>query len=339
MPRYRRRWKPGTVQHLITRFVNREYRLDHPGAREEYLLRFGACVERTDWSALSLALMSTHTHGGVVAGEMHPRRLMHPLNSGFAGWLNKAENRLGPVFAERFRNIQCEEEQAATLIAYIHNNPVRAGVVKSPEASSWTSHPAYIGERKPPPWLNVELGLGLCGFSSSPSGRLAFHDFVRAEASRERDAILSALGLNRHRARIRRELGAPVEICSPQTKGSGEPLRLEVDCLNEVQLRCRREIAIQEVITRVAASARVHVAEMTRRTRRADVVRARRLALILWVCELGHPQIAMARALGISASTASHHIRAGLESVELCDWARGLALHFRHSLTGSKPAA
>lgn len=131
----------------------------------------GPILAKTDWHPLAYALMSSHIHWAARSGREPARRFLQPLHTSFALWLNRTDHTLGPVFAARFAAIACSEEQAALVIAYIHNNPVRAGVVADPADSSWTSHRAYLGLEPLPPWLDVEQGLSLCGYSASPSGR------------------------------------------------------------------------------------------------------------------------------------------------------------------------
>jgi hypothetical protein len=340
MPRYKRICPPGSVQHIIDRFACNEFRLDYPRARAEYRDRFVRALGKTDWQALTLTLMSSHSHKGLVAGSLPPHKLMQPLKTGFARWINTMENRFGPVFGDRYRNITCDEERVAKLIAYLHNNPVRAGVVVSPELSDWTCHLEYIGERPAPPWLNVELGLSLCGFSSSPSGRLAFHDFVCEEASKEPDRSLSVPGLDADRARIRHQLGAPVELASPTISGSSDEPVHTVEFINEVPLRPRRDVAPQKVIEQVAAFEAIHPEDLLLRTRRQEIVRARIIALLVWAVEFGLPQIEMARALGIANSTASHHICRAETSLlgGLREKARHIAHLMMQSLAARKPA-
>jgi REP element-mobilizing transposase RayT len=67
MPRYRRRIAPGSVQHLVSRFVNHEFRFDSRGARENYITRVGQLVSRVDWRPLAFALMSSHVHWAMRA--------------------------------------------------------------------------------------------------------------------------------------------------------------------------------------------------------------------------------------------------------------------------------
>src|SRR4029453_10084192 len=99
MPRFARLEAPGAVHHLVSRFVDEEFRLTNAFERDNYLRRVPSALARSDWSLLAYALMSSHLHWGGVAGHLPSASLMKPLHSGFAGWLNEHQSRLGPVFA------------------------------------------------------------------------------------------------------------------------------------------------------------------------------------------------------------------------------------------------
>jgi hypothetical protein len=230
-----------------------------------------------------------------------------PLHAGYAGWLNDSQGRYGPVFADRHRSIVCDEKHAAYLIAYIHNNPVRAGCVRDPADSDWTSHRAFIGLAAAPPWLNVERGLALCGFDSSPSGRLAFHDFVRSRSHEPRSDVLSGGGLAKQRARIR-ELITPAAECSWPSVGTGGHCRVDV-VAPVLQARRLSWIGEAQVVVRHVAN-RLGVDEnWLRHARRHDAAAARRLILHLWTCHLGRRQSEIRTLLGMSSSAASQLLR------------------------------
>ena len=103
---------------------------------------------------------------------------------------------------------------AGALTAYVHNNPVRFGLVREASASTWTSHRAWMGLEPPPPWLAVDRGLLLSGFDSSADGRAQFDACVRARSKDPSDLKFSA-NLQRARRRIRARMGLPIEIASP----------------------------------------------------------------------------------------------------------------------------
>lgn len=304
MPRFARRVAPHAVHHVISRFVNRAYLFDLEGAREEYLTRVAVVAGRSDWRPLAFALMSSHVHWVMEAGEQPSWAFVKPLHAGFAAWLNRRHRRLGPVFAERHRTIVCAESAVAVLLAYVHNNPVRAGLVSDPAASTWTSHRAFAGLHRPPPWLDEERGLLLAGFMSTPAGRRAFHDFVLERSGDGRCSIVSESGLGQLRAHERAQLQAPVEIGSPlatvceRHRVSVAPTILPAGCPPAA-------ITTQFVIGKVAGSLRMARSDVQSRRRTRSVVMARRLSLLVWVRHLRRPAVQMASALGIAASTAS----------------------------------
>ena len=55
----------------------------------------------------------------------------------------------------------------ARLLAYIHNNPVRAGLVDNPGDWSWSSYRATGGLEQAPPFLHVRFVRALFGSTSS----------------------------------------------------------------------------------------------------------------------------------------------------------------------------
>jgi hypothetical protein len=298
---------PGSIQHVISRFIDREFRFDLIGARDNYLARAGKLVARTDWSALAFALMSSHVHWALQAGERPSSAFIKPLHAGFAHWMNRREERLGPVFADRHRTLSFQTDTAAALVAYIHNNPVRAGVVTNPADSRWTSHRFYLGIDPVPPWLDVERGLHLCGFSATRAGRQAFHRFVRSRARDSKAAYLSGEDLLQRRKRARVALGAPVELASPEVALRGG--LLEVGARAVVPPHCEPRPCwngtANTVLQAVSEYTGIAPQQLRSRTRVREIVAARRLALVTWTHHLGRPTVQMARALGLADSSAA----------------------------------
>jgi REP element-mobilizing transposase RayT len=310
MPRYRRQIAPGSLQHVISRFINREFRFEADGARDEYLRRTARALGRTDWCALAFALMGSHVHWALRAGSRPSAAFVKPLHTGFAGWLNATQRRIGPVFADRHRSITCEGDTAAALVAYIHNNPVRAGVVSDPADSAWTSHRAYLGLATPPAWLDVELGLHLCGFAATPSGRQAFHSFVLSRVGQPRSPELSGGNLAQRRKDARARTASPVEIAAPSVLQRHEsvevhtPLVAPEGCLIRQHWRGTPDA----ILNAAAHAAGTNLSQLCARGRTREVVAARRLALLTWSRYLNRPVVHMARALGIAESSAAELI-------------------------------
>jgi hypothetical protein len=150
---------PGVVYHLISRFVDRDWFFSDDEERDRYLFLFGRAIRDSDWRCTAYALMSSHIHIATIAGAHRLESWIKRVHSPFAIWMNQRRNRLGPMFVRGPSDYALPPDRHGALIAYLHNNPVRAGVVKEPSASTWTSHRAYVGLARPQGWLSVELGI------------------------------------------------------------------------------------------------------------------------------------------------------------------------------------
>lgn len=173
---------PGALAHVVVRFVDGRFLVDDRD-RLRYLVFLGEALAAVDWILVSYALMSSHVHLGLLTGDADFSKWAHPLHTRFAMWLSwryrqDCEKTLGPVLGDRPSTFALPLERAAGTIAYHHRNPVAAGVVSSPEESSWTSHLAYLGRCPPRAGLDVSLGLRLSGFADTAEDRRSFHRWV-----------------------------------------------------------------------------------------------------------------------------------------------------------------
>jgi REP element-mobilizing transposase RayT len=227
MPRFARLHCPFALVHVIARFVNRSYRLAGPLERAAFLERIPAALARCDWTLCAYALMSNHIHLAMWAGHAPVWRFLKPLHIAFARFVNGAHRMTGPVFSERATTIVMPTERLAALVAYLHNNPVRAGVVSRAAESSWTSHRAWIGLEPAPSWLAVEPALQQAGFDGSEQGRRAFDEYVTQRCADARDPTCSPAQLRQARRQLRRHCGLPIEVSSPLL-GADERMRFEL---------------------------------------------------------------------------------------------------------------
>ncbi len=98
-----------------------------------------------------------------------------------------------------------KESYLRELVRYVHNNPVRAGVVRQASASAWSSHRAYVGRQAAPEWLNV--GYVLERFGRGVRAQKAFDSFVHDGRKEARQLELSGEGRGRAQTRVSPSLG------------------------------------------------------------------------------------------------------------------------------------
>ena len=283
--------------------MNREYRLCSDALRVEYLRRAGMIAPGSTWRVLAYVLMSSHVHWVLVCSGHPIRRFIHPLHVGFAGWLNRQQRRIGPVFAQRPTTILAKSQDIRRVIAYVHNNPVRAGIVTSASESDWSSHRHYLRSHTAPDWLDVRLGLQLSGLDTSHAAVGVFDDYVTACAEHQRDPVLTGATSIESRTRIRQLTGIPVELESPTVDGERVSHRILVR--PSATLVAKPRVQINEVIRLVVGHLGLPLRALHSKSRTHDVVKARRLILMICCIHLGYRIRDVAGALGIATSSAS----------------------------------
>ncbi len=96
---------------------------------------------------LAYCLMSNHFHlliGQLMDGGISA--FMSDILNSYARYFNVKNDRKGPVWLGRFKNIFIESEQQLRHVSrYIHLNPTTAKLVQRPEDWKYSSYGEYIG--------------------------------------------------------------------------------------------------------------------------------------------------------------------------------------------------
>lgn len=97
---------------------------------------------------------------------------MHWLQSTFATRFNRLRSERGHLFQGRYQALLIEDAAAlGRVVAYIHLNAVRAGIVTPAQVSTfrWSSLVRFT-RRDRPAWLVAKEWLGSAGIEDSPAG-------------------------------------------------------------------------------------------------------------------------------------------------------------------------
>ena len=114
-------------------------------------------------------------------------QIMQHINGAYTTYFNVKRGRSGHLFQGRYKAILVDiDEYAKELSRYIHLNPVRAKMVKTPEEYKWSSYQFYIGEKKPPEWLHRDLILQYFGKKVSIAQK-GYRSFANAILNKKYD--------------------------------------------------------------------------------------------------------------------------------------------------------
>jgi putative transposase len=104
--------------------------------------------EKYRYHILGYVLMTNHYHFLIQTIKANLSRIMHYVNSSYATYYNYTHRKSGHLFQGRYKAILVDhDEYYKKITAYVHNNPVRAGIVDHPEEYGWSSYKGYIRRR------------------------------------------------------------------------------------------------------------------------------------------------------------------------------------------------
>ncbi len=173
---------PSAVYHVISRGIERRELFRDDADREKYLALLEKAVGRFGFRLYAFCLMSNHVHLALETGKIPLSRVMRSINTSYAGYFNLRHRRVGYLFQNRYKAFLVDrEEYLLALIRYIHENPVKASIVRRPSEYRWSSHRLYLG--KAPAWLSAEEVLERFGRVRSVARR-SFEAFFRQEEDR-----------------------------------------------------------------------------------------------------------------------------------------------------------
>lgn len=155
------------VYHITSRGNRRESIFYSKRDREVFLDKLNETFKKYSFICYAYCLMDNHYHLFIKTPLANLPQGMHYLNASYANWFKAKYKLEGVIFQGRYKAILVEEEKyALTLSAYIHLNPLRAGVVRNLEEYPWSSFLDYVGAKKRPVIEKLNLEFILNQFSN-----------------------------------------------------------------------------------------------------------------------------------------------------------------------------
>ena len=147
MPRQPRVLAGSGIYHVMVRGVNRDVIFLEDEDCDRFLESVYRAKSRSGCSVLGYCLMSNHAHL-LIRTRVEPiGATMKRLGVSYAYWFNRKYGRVGYVFQGRFRSEPVETDAYfVTVLRYIWQNPVKAGLVASSVEYRWSS---CSSERRP----------------------------------------------------------------------------------------------------------------------------------------------------------------------------------------------
>jgi len=135
----------GAFYHVITRGNQRQKIFKDKDDFLKYLEILSNYKTRYKYFLYAFMLMNNHVHLLIETQEIPLSKILQGINQSYTTYFNRKYKTVGHLFQGRYKAILCDrDEYLLSLVKYIHLNPVRAKLVKTPDDHQWSSHLSYI---------------------------------------------------------------------------------------------------------------------------------------------------------------------------------------------------
>ncbi len=144
MPRKQRIEYEGAFYHVITRGNQKQAIFKQDEDFQKYLKILTCYKERYNYHIYSYVLMKNHVHLIIETKHTLLSKIMQGINQSYTMYFNRKYETVGHLFQGRYKAILCDKDKyLLSLLKYIHENPIRAKLVKSISEYPWSSHRIY----------------------------------------------------------------------------------------------------------------------------------------------------------------------------------------------------
>ena len=144
MSRTARKMSKSNIYHVMTRGVNRQAIFENDGDRLHFMSVLKECKEISGFRLHAFCLMPNHLHFLIEPAGEPLDLVFRRIGIRYAVWYNRKHQRAGHLFQDRFRSENVENDlYYMTVLRYILQNPMKAGLEPHLGTYRWSSYPAY----------------------------------------------------------------------------------------------------------------------------------------------------------------------------------------------------
>lgn len=188
MPRQQRILSENGTYHVMMRGNERKNLFHDQEDKQRFIDTLLAKKMVTGFSVYGYCLMDNHVHLLIREGPEGLSASMKRINASYASYFNHKYHRVGHLFQDRFRSEPIQEDRhLLTALRYIHNNPVKAGLVDKPQHYWWSSYGCYLDPDNPET-EGIETGFILSILADDPA--TATREFKRFSSEYDESEFL-----------------------------------------------------------------------------------------------------------------------------------------------------
>lgn len=174
MPRKAREKSSTGIYHAMLRGINGQTIFEDREDYEQLIHTIIEYKEVSGYEVYAYCLMSNHIHLLIKEGEEDLGLVFKRIGASYVYWYNWKYKRKGHLFQDRYKSEPVEDERYfLTVLRYIHQNPIKAGINKNVTDYDWSSYREYLGKSG---ICDISFGLNLFSDDNKKSIRL-FREF------------------------------------------------------------------------------------------------------------------------------------------------------------------
>ncbi|WP_432663375.1 transposase [Wukongibacter baidiensis] len=149
MARKARKKSKSGIYHIMMRGINRQSIFEEEEDYKRFIETIQKYKEKSGYEVYGYCLMGNHVHILMKIGKEPLEQVMRRIGGSYVYWYNRKYDRIGNLFQDRFKSEPVEDDAyLLTVHRYIHQNPIKAGLVNSLEEYKWSSYYEYVNEGK-----------------------------------------------------------------------------------------------------------------------------------------------------------------------------------------------
>lgn len=182
MPRQARKKSESGIYHIMIRGINRQIIFEDEEDSKVFLETMWLYKEEIKCKIYGYCLMKNHIHFIMGIDNEKLETFMRKFGAKYVYWYNWKYNRVGSLFQDRFKSEPIEDDKYfLTVLRYIHQNPVKAGLCTRVDRYTESSYNEYIGPKEKQ-LTDIDYALGI----------LPIEEFERYNNEKNYDKCLEA---------------------------------------------------------------------------------------------------------------------------------------------------
>ncbi len=150
MPRVSRKSLQCDFVHVMVQGINKEYIFENECDKKHYLRYIFEYKQQFEVELIAYCIMDNHAHLLLYAPQVENLgKYMKKCNEKFSNYYNKKLGRVGVLFRNRYQSEALYDDiYVKNCIKYIHNNPVKAGMVAQAKDYPFSSYNDFVLKRR-----------------------------------------------------------------------------------------------------------------------------------------------------------------------------------------------